>query len=393
MGFRDLKMFNLAMLDKQGWRLTTRPDSLCTKVLKGRYFHDGDFMSCSRRRRASSTWRAILAGREVLRKGLVKRVCDGLTTRIWHDRWMLGHFTGRPLTPAEGQDVEKVSDLITDSGAWNEGLIRDIFYMTTFPTCFGGVFYMFHQKSRNCIEDTSNLLPIVKHVGQMKNQYVRHALVECTVARMFWEETKKTTGVKLPCLRQDSWAIDLLQDNVFPRKDRVVIICGTWSLWMLRNRHRHGEARMPIRQAVMWVSDTASDLWQLLHPQKEQTPKVLPRWKPPEEDWIKCNPDGAFYPDGSGATGAVLRDHHGCFKGGSTRWYDTCMDALTMEALACRDGVILAKKKGATRVLLETDCQELVRLWSMKDEERSSVTTILREIQELCNSLVKFLFV
>lgn len=129
MGFRDLKMFNLAMLDKQGWRLTTRPDSLCTKVLKGRYFHDGDFMPCSRRRRASSTWRAILAGREVLRKGLVRRVCDGLTIRIWHDRWLLGHFTGRPLTPEEGQDVEKVSDLITDSGAWNEGLIRDIFFL------------------------------------------------------------------------------------------------------------------------------------------------------------------------------------------------------------------------------------------------------------------------
>ena len=76
---------------------------------------------------------------------------------------------------------------------------------------------------------------------------------------------------------------------------------------------------------------------------------------------------------GSGATGAVLRDHHGRFKGGSARWYDTCMDALTMEALACRDGLSLAVKSGATSVLLETDCQELVRLWSMKDEQRSSV--------------------
>ena len=87
----------------------------------------------------------------------------------------------------------------------------------------------------------------------------------------------------------------------------------------------------------------------------------------------KYNSDGAFYSDGSGATGAVLRDHHGRFKGGSARWYDTCMDALTMEALACRDGLSLAVKSGATSELLETDCQELVRLWSMKDEQRSSV--------------------
>ena len=35
MGFRDLKMFNLAMLGKQGWRLMTRPDSLCAKFSRG----------------------------------------------------------------------------------------------------------------------------------------------------------------------------------------------------------------------------------------------------------------------------------------------------------------------------------------------------------------------
>ena len=61
-----------------------------------------------------------------------------------------------------------------------------------------------------------------------------------------------------------------------------------------------------------------------------------------------------------------------------------------MEALACRDGLILAKNYGATRVVLETDCYDLVRLWSLKDEQRSSVTPILRELQELCNSLVSF---
>ncbi|GJM96176.1 hypothetical protein PR202_ga12989 [Eleusine coracana subsp. coracana] len=55
MGFRDLHLFNLAMLGKRGWRLMTRPNSLCVRILKGRYYHDSDFLIITRRRHASQT--------------------------------------------------------------------------------------------------------------------------------------------------------------------------------------------------------------------------------------------------------------------------------------------------------------------------------------------------
>jgi hypothetical protein len=128
MGFRDLRSFNLAMLGKQGWRLLTRPESLCARVLKGCYFHDGDFLTCTRKKHMSFTWRSILAGREVLRRGLIRRIGDGETTGIWGHRWLPDHFAGCPLTPDQGQNVEIVADLLTDSGAWNEDLIRTSFF-------------------------------------------------------------------------------------------------------------------------------------------------------------------------------------------------------------------------------------------------------------------------
>jgi len=55
LGFRDIKNFNLAMLGKQGWRLMTNPDSLCARVLKGKYYPQGDFMSVGKKKNSSHT--------------------------------------------------------------------------------------------------------------------------------------------------------------------------------------------------------------------------------------------------------------------------------------------------------------------------------------------------
>jgi hypothetical protein len=115
------------MLGKQRWRLIEHPDSLCARVLKGRYFHDSDFLTTRRKKHSSHTWRTILAGREVLQKGLIRRVGDGSTTRIWLDRWIPNHFNGRPIVTNMNAPVTMVADLLTPSGAWNTDLIKQVF--------------------------------------------------------------------------------------------------------------------------------------------------------------------------------------------------------------------------------------------------------------------------
>jgi hypothetical protein len=49
MGFRDIRMFNLAMLGNRGWRLMANPSSLCVRVLKGRYYPNDTFLSAQKR--------------------------------------------------------------------------------------------------------------------------------------------------------------------------------------------------------------------------------------------------------------------------------------------------------------------------------------------------------
>jgi hypothetical protein len=68
-GFRDIELFNLALLAKQAWRLVQDPSSLSPLILKAVYFSNCDFLEADLGASPSKIWRAILDGREVLQQG------------------------------------------------------------------------------------------------------------------------------------------------------------------------------------------------------------------------------------------------------------------------------------------------------------------------------------
>lgn len=128
MGFRDLEVFNDAMLAKQAWRLMENPDSLCARVFRGRYYADGNFLQAGCSHSSSPTSRAIIKGRDALKEGLIRRIGDGQTTEIWHDRWISGTTMMKPICQLSDNPVQLVAYLIEeDTGAWNEILIREVF--------------------------------------------------------------------------------------------------------------------------------------------------------------------------------------------------------------------------------------------------------------------------
>lgn len=63
LGFRDLKIFNLALLSKQSWR---QPDSLGARILKVDYHPTVSLLEVELRSPPSQLWRAILDGRDIL---------------------------------------------------------------------------------------------------------------------------------------------------------------------------------------------------------------------------------------------------------------------------------------------------------------------------------------
>jgi hypothetical protein len=76
MGFGDMKLFNKALLARQAWRLIQFPDSLCTRLLKAKYYPNGELVDKVFPSDTSPTWRSIAYGLELLKEGIV-----------WHHIW------------------------------------------------------------------------------------------------------------------------------------------------------------------------------------------------------------------------------------------------------------------------------------------------------------------
>jgi hypothetical protein len=129
MGFRELSLFNMALLARQGWRLVQFPNSLVSRVLKAKYYQHQSFLDASIKGNVSFIFRSICEAKEALSAGMVWRVGTGANIRIWKDRWLQGAPSAAILSPPWVLDENaKVGALILhDSMCWNVELIDQIF--------------------------------------------------------------------------------------------------------------------------------------------------------------------------------------------------------------------------------------------------------------------------
>lgn len=110
-------MFNQALLARQAWRLLTRPDSLCARLLKSKYYPNGKLEDMVFSGNASSTWTAISHGLDLLKKGLIWRVGNGRSIRIWRDAWIPRPFSYRPISAQGTCRYRFVSELLSGNGS------------------------------------------------------------------------------------------------------------------------------------------------------------------------------------------------------------------------------------------------------------------------------------
>lgn len=86
LGFKEIQSVNLTLLAKQVWRFLMNPNLLVSKVLRAKYYKNLGLLKAKIPKNKSWFWRRIVAAREIIEKGMRKRVGDGQTINIWNDR-------------------------------------------------------------------------------------------------------------------------------------------------------------------------------------------------------------------------------------------------------------------------------------------------------------------
>jgi hypothetical protein len=115
LGFRDLVVFNKAFLAKQGWRILQDSNSVAAQILKAKYFPKCTFLEAPLGSKPSFAWRSLFNDKDLLSQGLIWRIGNGKSVKIWGDRWL--------PTP-----TTYVAELIDEEQwSWKVNLLQEVF--------------------------------------------------------------------------------------------------------------------------------------------------------------------------------------------------------------------------------------------------------------------------
>ncbi|XP_021859944.2 uncharacterized protein [Spinacia oleracea] len=129
LGFRDLKIFNQALLAKQVWQLHHEPSSFVHSILKAKYFKHTGVLEARRGHDPSYSWRSLWGAKSLLLDGMMWRVGSGTYINVWEGGWLPNSQV--PPKPRVGSIVNQdlmVSECIDHiSREWRSEVIRDAF--------------------------------------------------------------------------------------------------------------------------------------------------------------------------------------------------------------------------------------------------------------------------
>ncbi|KAL5775011.1 hypothetical protein ACOSP7_012568 [Xanthoceras sorbifolium] len=420
LGFKDLSLFNQALLGKQAWRIVMNKDSLVSRVLKTKYFRQEDFLSVSLKQGSSHLWRSLVWGRSLLFKGIRWRVGNGKDIRAFQDPWIPRASTFRPFSIAPVEDFKVASLISPSSHSWDLAKLDQVFVAVdrdsimeiplSLGDCADSLIWHFDKTGEyseklslsgsssspdskwwlalwnlnippkikifiwrvchNAIPSLCNLCsrkivvdPCCSRCGDAPESSA-HALFWCSSVRPIWESSVFWDVLNL---QRHISCFDLIL-WVFVRAKRAEFeeFCMIlWGVWSDRNAVFHSKSPKLNADLVSW---SLSLLREFQGTQKVfGSPSQPPRqpcsasWSPPPAGSLKLNTDATVKSGFSVmGSGAVVRDSQGKVVAASAKPLLGFFPAELGELLALREGLLVAKELSLIIGWVELDAANAV---------------------------------
>lgn len=129
MGFKDIGIFNKAMLAKKGWILQQNANSLAAKIFKEKYYRNGQFVEAKLGYKPSFMQRSLLAAQKLLKASVVWRLGNGRSIFISNHKWLpnVANFQVRSPVSILAAKSKFNTLVFEDIHCWNEKLVFEIF--------------------------------------------------------------------------------------------------------------------------------------------------------------------------------------------------------------------------------------------------------------------------
>ena len=184
-----------------------------------------------------------------------------------------------------------------------------------------------------------------------------HVLFTCQRAQAIWRCLGVWDRIREVIVEDHSGSVileEILRRNVMLSELNNVgfaelILTGGWYLWWERRQVVHGEAVQSFARSAMSIVVLSQNY--INATKKEAREKE--GWKRPIEDFVKLNIDGSFNEEtGTGATGAIIRDHTGGVVAMGRDTYHMLVMHLWRRLMRCWMGFVLRSKTVATGLSL-----------------------------------------
>ncbi|XP_074289504.1 uncharacterized protein LOC141614656 [Silene latifolia] len=109
------------------------------------------------------------------------------------------------------------------------------------------------------------------------------------------------------------------------------------------------------------------------------------RWLRPEVGWVKLNVDAGVKEGWGLGIGAVCRDSEGAMLWGMTEHRCATLEPSMAEAEAILVYMNKARRRGCSRIVVESDCKVLIDALQLKTKGRSDFYLLLDDIYSICN--------